>query len=258
MIKRNYSGWIIAILAAVIITAACTFIFTLYAGKDMIAKSFLEKYVYDNTGIKLSIGRLDIGIFRPYIHAENIMISNPPGFPEGIMFDIPLFYVEYDVQAIIKKQAHIKFLDLDIKLYNMVRNRAGLVNIDSLNVSSLKKGITAAGGGGPGFPIMFDSIHLKGGRVVYTDNRQTPPKIVETEVNINDTYNNVTDIYALGESIARKAFSGGPLAGVDFRSLQTGVVSAVSNGTQVIQSATKQTMEAVKGVLQAPVRSQDK
>lgn len=257
MIKRNYSGWIIAMLAAVIITAASTLIVSLYIGKDIIAKSALEGFVYNKTGVKLSIGKLEIGIFHPYIHAENIIISNPPGFPEGIMLSIPLLYVEYDPQAAIKRQVRIKYLDLNIKLFNMVRNQDGIVNIDSFGVAKLKKkSLDSPSSSAP--TVIFDKIHLKGGRVVYADYRQAPPKVTETQVDIDDTYENTTDLYALGEAIARKAFSGGPLSGLDLGSLQSGVVAAVSSGTEAIRSATKQTVDAVKGVLQGPVKPQDK
>ena len=130
----------------------------------------------------------------------------------------------------------------------MVRNHEGLVNIDSLNVSSLKKSGAAQLRSQPHLKVAFDKVHLKGDTVTYSDYRFTPPKVTEFQANIDQRYANVDDLYALGEGIAKKAFTGSPLAGIDLGWLQNGVVSMMSNGTDSIKSATMQTMNMLGGL----------
>ncbi len=216
--------------------------------KNIILKALLENSIYSVSGLRLSVEKIDAGLLRPYIKVEGLTLLNPPDFPDGIMFEIPLLYIEYDLAAALKKEVHIKDMDFHLKVLNVVRNKKGLVNLDSLNIVKLKKEDNA---GEAGFPIRIDRLHLKGGSVVYADYRYDPPRITEFDIDIDEHYENVGDPYALGELIVSRSLyntSISQLTGFDMGALKGGVRAVLVNGTDMVKDTTRTTLDAFGNV----------
>jgi uncharacterized protein involved in outer membrane biogenesis len=238
-VRRRISfGSILLVVFLVLALVFGAIIGALIAGKEVISKSLVENAVYSKCGLKLYVGKIDVGVLSPYVKCENIALLNPSGFPEGVMFDIPRLYIKYDFDAAVNREIHIQEMDIDIRAFNLVRNKEGMMSIDAVNIAKLNR---AGSRVAERIPFMIDKLHLTGGKVTYTDYTSSPPKVTQFEAHIDDNYKNVTDLYALGEQVAKVTISTSPLAGLDLGSLQTGVASVVSNGRDAIANAAIQT-----------------
>lgn len=242
MRKKGNINWLFVVFLAVTVMVG------LLSFKNIILKALLESSIYTVSGLRLSVEKIDVGLLRPYIRAEGLTLLNPPDFPPGVMFEIPLLYIEYDLEAVSKRRVHIKDMDFQLKTLNVVRNDKGMVNLDYLNIVKLKKG--GARGEAP-MPVAIDRLHLKGGTVIYTDYRYSPPRVNEFDVNIDERYENISDPYALGEIIVSRSLYGTSvpqLAGFNVGALQTGAAAVVSKGTGIVKDAAKSTMATLSEV----------
>lgn len=208
--------------------------------KDFIVKAILEKTVENLSGLKIRFGSIDVGIFNTSIRAKDMLILNTPSFSDKVMAQINHLYMNYDITSGFRRQIHIKDMIFDVGLVNVVKNRGGENNLNSLK---LVKALEKAGNGGKtngSMPkIIIDNLHLKGGKVVYKDYTKAPyPEITEFEVRVDERYQDITDPYELVSLIVSRSLvktSPSTIIGFDLTPLQNKVREAMSQGAQALK-----------------------
>lgn len=243
-------------------------IVALLLAKDVIIKASVEKGVEVVTGLKLSIGSLNVGIFKPAASIKNLKLFNPAGFPDKIMADVSEIYVNYDLPAIMKGTIHLPEVRFGLNEFVVVKNSKGEVNLDALkNVQKQKKGAQPAekaAGKAPNLKI--DKLVLNIGKVIYKDySKGATPSVKEYNINLSEVYTNVDDPYQLASLIVVKALVGTPIASLtnfDLKGLQ-GSVSGVLSGAQKVASTAVekagdtavQAVDTLKKVITSPFKS---
>jgi len=236
--------------------------------KDLIIKTSVEKGVEVVTGLKLNIGSLRVGIFKPVVDIKNLRLLNPAGFPERTMVDMPGIYVNYDLSSIMRGKIHLPEVRLALKEFIVVKDSKGALNLDALRtVQAQKEGKSPAQKAPAKAPdIKIDLLKLSIGKVIYKDySKGGTPDVKEFNVNLNETYTNVDNPYTLASLIVVKALmntSVASLANFDLKGLQ-GTVGDTLAGAQKTAAAAvataeetaKQATDAVKGMLKNPFGS---
>lgn len=218
--------------------------------KDTIIKISVIKAVRMITGLQPSIGTFRIGILNPVLDIKDLELSNPPGFKEKRMFEMPEIYVKYDLPSIFKNKIHLPVLRIALTEFIVVKNSSGALNLNSLKVvKAQKEGKKPGTGEKERAPqIQIDSLELKIGRVVYKDYSKGPePTIKEFNINLDEKYSNIQDLYSLVSVIVVKSMTNTTIAGLANFDLQ-GLKGTVS-GT--LETAQKAAMQAVKRVSDA-------
>lgn len=179
-------------------------------GKNTIANMAVSKTIRRLTGLEVSIQSMKIGLLNTLIDVTGIRIDNPEGYPDKIMAELPVIYVDYNLGALIKGKVDLPELRLHLKEFNIIKNKDGKLNISSIKVVKEQKEEVpekekaAAKTKTP--PIAIGSFQLKIGRVVYKDYSQgTPPTVREFNLNLDETYRDITDFKALVNIIIVKA-----------------------------------------------------
>src|SRR6185295_8489860 len=67
--------------------------------KDPLLKSFAERNLRQSTGMDVSFGKLDAGLFTPTVNLEDFKLYNLPTFGGGPFITIPEMRAEYDFGA---------------------------------------------------------------------------------------------------------------------------------------------------------------
>jgi len=257
----------LAILVIVLVV-----IVVLVLAKDVIIKASVEKGAEVVTGLKLNIGSLKVGIFKPVVEIKDFKLLNPANFPDRTMVDMPEIYVNYDLPAIMGGKIHLPEARLALKEFIVVKNAKGELNLDALkNVQAHKTGKAPAG---KAPEIQIDVLKLSIGKVIYKDySRGGTPSVREFNVNLNESYTNVNNPYTLASLIVVKALMNTSIASLthfDLKGLQ-GTVGNVLGSAQKIAStavttaqetakqaaktaaeATKAAKDTVQGVLKNP------
>ena len=87
------------------------------AAKDIIIKKSMEGIVNVATGLRISIGSLNTSIIRNTVHIKDLLIFNPPDFPnDEVMLDVPEIYIDCDVKGLLfKKEVYLRNIRLNMK-----------------------------------------------------------------------------------------------------------------------------------------------
>ena len=237
---------IIPIIVSAIVVA-------LFLGKNMIIKTSVSAGVRAMTGLKLSIGSMNVGVFKSLIGINELKLYNPPGFADDLMIDLPEVYVDYNLGAFMKGKAHLEEVRLNLKEFLVVKNADGQLNLDSLKVVKAEEEEVIEKGKKektkmPEFQI--DVLELRIDKVVYKDySKGTPPKVKEYNVNINERFENITNPKAFGRLIILKALKNTTIARLtnfDVGRLQEKVTETVKKATEEVLETTDKAVEVGK------------
>ena len=192
MIKKIGIGIIVFLLVLVLIIAV---------GKNMIAKTAVTTGVKVATGLKMNMDKLDIGIIKTLLSIEGLVLYNPSDFEEKVMVDLPEIYVDYDLGAFFKKKVHLREVRLNLKEFIVVRNKQGVLNLDSLTAVQASKKDEAVKKDEPKaksaekMEMQIDLLKLKIGKVIEKDySAGGEPVIKEYNINIDETFENISDL----------------------------------------------------------------
>ncbi len=208
---------ILGILAGFIILAALILV-----TKNLVIALAAKGAIRSMTGLSLSVGRLDIGVLRPAIEIRELKLRNPDGFSEPTMLDLKQLSVTYDLPALFKGKVHLPSLTIDLKEFNVVKNKQGVVNIDSLRALQQQAPAQqpAAGQKAPSakqdsYVIQIDRMDLSIGMVRYMDyTAKASPSIKEFPVNLKASYENITNPQMLISTVVAQALMHTGIAGL--------------------------------------------
>jgi len=242
------------IIPIIVIVAAIMFglIFT----KNTLASAAISAGVNAVTGLGMKMRSVDVGIVKTLINIKGLKIYNPRGFSDRVMADIPELYIDYDLGALFKGNVHLEKMKLNLKEFVVVKNQKGELNLDSVKVVKSKKDGAAAKAGRKkeGLPeVKIDILEIKIDKVIYKDySKGMPPIIKEFSVNINERYENITNLHTLASLVMFKALAHTRIAGLaDFN------IGLLREGLDsILYTATKKIIvEGVGGAAKGVIKS---
>ncbi len=232
----------------------------LFIGKNMIIKTSVTTGVRAMTGLKMSIGSMNVGIFKSLIGINELQLHNPQGFEDKLMVDLPEIYVDYNLGAIMGGKAHLEEVRLNLKEFTVVKNEAGELNLDSLRVVKESEEVEDSEKSDTGkekteMPdIQIDLLVLKIDKVIYKDySKGTSPKVKEYNVNIDDRFENITDPKTLGRLVILKALKNtaiARLANFDIEKLQKGLTETARKTAAKALEAQAKAVEAGQDLIE--------
>jgi len=240
-----------------IIIAVVVVIFVAAVAKDVIIKISVEKGVELVTGLKLNIGGLNVGILKPVVNIKNLKLLNPPNFPDRTMIDMPEIYVNYDLGAIIGGKMHLPEVRLALKEFVVVKNSKGELNLDALRTVQAQKEGRPPSQKAPGKApeIKIDSLKLSIEKVIYKDySKGGAPDVKEFNINLNESYTNVDNPYALASLIVVKALMNTSIAALtnfDLQGLQGTVGNTLASAQKMASTAAATAQKTVAATQEA-------
>jgi hypothetical protein len=162
--------------------------------KDTIARNMFEASFRRRTGLEIKMNNFELGLMRPTVSLDHVVIYNSAQFGGSPFLDIPDLHIEYDVREALQGETHLKLLRLNIREINIVEDRKGRTNlIDVLN-QSIPGGFRIPKGKDSGKIEHFkgiDTLNLTVAHVKYTSLRN-PRHNEDADVAIrNDIVQNV-------------------------------------------------------------------
>ncbi len=198
----------------------------------------------------VKLGKTNISFAKAAIKLENIQISNPSGFPAGVMVDVPLVAIDFQPAELLQKKIHFGNVALDLKELVVVKNKAGEINLNALkpkeDAKDKEKKPTKSD-----YKLQIDRLDLSIGKVVYMDySGGGEPKVQTFDINIkNREFKNISNPTAMVSVIMMEALTRTTLSkitnlDVGFLKDQAGDVLSgslglVGDGADKVQSTAK-------------------
>jgi hypothetical protein len=225
----------------------------LVLARNVVVKAAVENGVKIVTGMPLSIQKFDLDIVHTSMDIENLLLKNPPGFHDTALLDIPKVLVAYERASIFTGKVHLKTIEFDMKQFTVVKNERGELNLDrlrSLQGTQKPSQPTRQEPKAPAkaIPIQIDLMRLKIGKVVYTDYSGVQPVTKEFSINLDQSFQNITDLRSVMRLIVMKAMMSSGISNLvnfDIGGLENTLTGAFNT------SAKFATQEASKGVAAA-------
>lgn len=175
--------------------------------KNTIAQGAVQGVFKKMTGLDLKIGSLNLGLIAGRLDARAIQLKNPAGFVDPVMVDMPVLLVDLVPMSLLKGGAHLEEVRLDLKELLIVKNKDGKLNLDYLKPAGSEKATTDKPAKTAKAPqIQIDSLRLKIGKVIYKDySKGGAPSVQEFSLNLDESYNNISNINAILPLIMTKA-----------------------------------------------------
>ena len=225
----------------ILLFAAIFIVASFFLAKDLIVKAILEKTVEGLSGLKISIGSIDVGVLNTSVRVKDLTIFNPASFPDKVMARINHLYVNYDITSGFRREIHIKDMIFDVGLVNVVKNSNGENNLNSLKVVKALEDIDKGKSAKNGMPhIKIDRLRLKGDKVTYKNYTQAPyPAVTEFACRVDERYENITNPYQLVSLIVSRSLiktSPSTIIGFDLTPLQNQFQGAMSQGIEALKN----------------------
>ncbi|MBU0468117.1 MAG: hypothetical protein KKD07_07670 [Candidatus Omnitrophica bacterium] len=187
-------------------------IFTLGLLKNILAKAAVQVGAKAVLGVDSSIKKFSIGILNQSIDIREFKLSNPKGFDDDVLIDLPQATVKYDLLGLLKGKLHCQLVVLNLKEVVVIKNKEGLMNTDELTIAKQQK---AQAEQPPEeqkpqkqekskeMPMQLDKVVLTIGKVVYKDySKGGDPEIKIFDVGIKDKeYTDITSAQELASLI---------------------------------------------------------
>ena len=204
--------------------------------RNQLIKMELRRVLARQTGFTVEVGSLELGLLSTRAELRDVVVRNPPEFPEPVAFEINRAFADINPWALLRRTTHLTDLDLDIPRVVVVRNAEGETNMQRLSGGARKRS-----GGGSSAPapspapepkpkreqaVKIDRLHLKIGVVEYHDFRvKNPPGISTITLNLDQEHRDIQSVSAIGPLIAQGVMENAAmrLFGEMGRSLKTAV-----------------------------------
>ena len=126
--KWMFRLFLLGVIALVVLVVA--FVLLLDPALRLIAQHNIRA----QTGMDVEIGSFHLGLTEPVVTIKDLKIYNSPEFGSAPFLNIPEIHVEYDREALARRQLHLTLLRFNLGELDIVKNEAGQTNIFSLGL----------------------------------------------------------------------------------------------------------------------------
>ena len=234
-----------------VLAGVAIFLLAAFLCKDLIARFVIETGVRIVAGLPLSMERFHSDFSKTFVEIKNLKLLNPSGFHTRTMIDIPEFYVDYNLSDFFKGRVHLEKLKLSLGEFVVVKNEKGALNLNSIKgVQSGKENAKPApepAGKAPAFRI--DRLQLIIGKVIYKDySKGGEPAVREFNINLNESYQNITNPYFVTSEILLKIMTKTALSSLTNFDV-TDLKSSVSDTLKLSEKLAAAALEKAQGKL---------
>ena len=233
----------------------------LVLARNVVVKAAVENGVKMVTGMPLSLGKLDLNFQNSFVDLEDLVVKNPSGFHDTSLVEIPKIFVGYNLPDILKGNVHLSNIQFDMKQFTVVKNEKGELNLDRLKAlqgtqkapaqTTRQKPKTPA----KAIPIQIDMMRLKIGKVVYTDYSGGQPSTKEFRIDLDQSYENITDLNSVVRLIVLKAMVSSGISNFvnfDIGGLEGTLTGAFDTSTKLAAQAAAKSMDILKNAAGNP------
>ena len=107
--------------------------------KDVLIKSAITTVGSNVLGAPIKVGSFHLGLIKQKVHIKKMVVSQPKGYPEGTMVDVPEVRVDYNLGALIGGKLHLPLVIFNLKEVVLIKDKDGKLNVDSLKVAQAKE-----------------------------------------------------------------------------------------------------------------------
>lgn len=215
----------------------------LFLARNIIARKAVEIGAKRVTGFPLEIGSVDLGLFSGKVDVRDLKLMNPSEFQDKLFVDMPQLYVDYQFGSMLSGAPHINDMLINIKQLVVVKNDKGDSNAMKL------KGVVSSGGSSS-TKYRVDKLRIHIGTVTLKDHSRAGLGDRQYPLNIDATYNNITDSTDITRLVLLTVMSQVrlPDIGISVNDLKKNLGDVSGTATKALQDASETIEKTGKGL----------
>jgi hypothetical protein len=149
---------------------------------------------------------LVINPFQGSVDLKNISLENPDGFSDRVFASLPELFVDLDTKSIKAPVKHFREIRLHLLNVALVRRKDGIYNFESILHKKKTQREAEEKAKEKKTSIRIDRLKLRIGHIIFLDYtvRGGKPLVIRFDVNMDETYTNVSDLEDLGKKVSKK------------------------------------------------------
>ncbi len=161
------------IAAAVILSVLILSAFAAKAYLGPLAKVIVTRQAAPVFGDGLTVGTIDISLWRGSIIIREVSLMQPARFGQGYLLQTPSIRVQAELLPLFRQQLIVKSIVIDRPEINLIQAADGDLNLSDY-LSGFNAKPVAASGADPSFGVRLDKFRINGGRFSFSSPRLTP------------------------------------------------------------------------------------
>ncbi len=194
-----------------------------YLKGEQIIRRVIDNSLEKIIGSSIIIDDVDINRASNSLTVKGFKLYNPPGYPEGVLLDVPEAVIKYDLSRLAQGQLIIPSIIVHVRQLIAVKNQEGKFNVDELKVTQKEIASHPAPKKPSWLPtVQVGMLRLSVGMVVEKDYLKgvSEPVVSAFEVNIKEqVYKDIPTFHdffllILKESMKKTAIKGAKIYGI--------------------------------------------
>ncbi|HUC84601.1 MAG TPA: hypothetical protein VL970_05355, partial [Candidatus Acidoferrales bacterium] len=146
--------WALRLILLAVVLAVIFFL-----SLDSIFRLAVEHGIRQQTGMEAEIGKFHLGLVEPVVEIKDLQLFNTKQFGGTPFLNIPEIHVEYDRDALRKKEIHITLLRFKLGELEVVKSQDGQTNILSLGLQAPAS--NAPAGAADGWALIKEKTNME-------------------------------------------------------------------------------------------------
>jgi hypothetical protein len=202
----------------------------------LLLPTLVMKWLRDRTGFEANVQSLMVNPFTGRIVARGVAINNPPTFPRAEFLLVREFEADAELFTLYSAKPVFDHIKLDIALVALVKRDDGRTNAEVFR-DYLAPKRPGTGQEREQRPLQIRRLEVRFDRLLVADDTRRAPLVEEYPINLNRTFDNVTDTrqLMLPASLDQLFALGGAVGGLLPQELADAVDQALRSGTDVMR-----------------------
>ena len=155
--------WVLRLVVVLVVLLVLLILFL-----NPIAKTLAERWIRDQSGLPVKIGKLSVGLRQPTLSIQNLKLGNPDDFGDSTFIDIPLIRIQYDLPALRARRIHLNTVHCNLAELHIVQSKDGKTNLQAVRERAKEKSASSGSGGMTAEFEGIDTLILTVGRLKFT------------------------------------------------------------------------------------------
>lgn len=140
------------------------------------------------------------------IDLKNISLVNPDGFSDRVFASLPELFIAFDTKSLKSPVKHFREIRLHLLNVVLVRRKDGVYNFESVLHKKKTQREAEEKAKEKKLSVRIDRLRLRIGHIIFLDYtvRGGKPLVIRFDINMDETYTNVSDLEDLGKKVSKK------------------------------------------------------
>jgi hypothetical protein len=202
---------------------------------------FVTGRLRERTGFDVEVRSLMVNPFTGRIAAQGLVVKNPPTFPRTEFIEARALEIEADLFTLFTAKPVLQRVKIDLARLALVKRADGRTNAEVFQSYLLEDRPSPGRSATPRPPLLIRRLEVKFDRFVLADHTRREPVVRDYAVNLDRTFENVTDTrqLLLPASLDQLFALGGALGSLLPAEVARALDDAARSGTDAMRELTR-------------------